>query len=73
MRGVCCGGGGCALALLLTEKIDEGEKETATHSSILAWRTPSTEEPGRYSHGVTESDMTQQLSHTHTHTHTHTS
>ena len=23
------------------------EKETATHSSILAWRTPQTEEPGR--------------------------
>ena len=22
------------------------EKETATHSSILAWRTPRTEEPG---------------------------
>ena len=22
------------------------EKETATHSSILAWRTPWTEEPG---------------------------
>ena len=23
------------------------EKETATHSSILAWKTPWTEEPGR--------------------------
>ena len=23
------------------------EKEMATHSSILAWRTPQTEEPGR--------------------------
>ena len=23
------------------------EKEMATHSSILAWRIPSTEEPGR--------------------------
>ena len=23
------------------------EKEMATHSSILAWRTPRTEEPGR--------------------------
>ena len=22
------------------------EKETATHSSVLAWRTPGTEEPG---------------------------
>ena len=32
----------------------------ATHSSILAWRNPRTEEPG--SHGVTkESDMTERL------------
>ena len=23
------------------------EKEMATHSSVLAWRTPGTEEPGR--------------------------
>ena len=26
---------------------DHLEKEMATHSSILAWRTPWTEEPGR--------------------------
>ena len=26
---------------------DPLEKEMATHSSILAWRTPQTEEPGR--------------------------
>ena len=26
---------------------DSLEKETATHSSILAWRIPWTEEPGR--------------------------
>ena len=26
---------------------DPLEKEMATHSSILAWRTPCTEEPGR--------------------------
>ena len=26
---------------------DPLEKETATHSSILAWRIPWTEEPGR--------------------------
>ena len=26
---------------------DRLEKETATHSSILAWRIPWTEEPGR--------------------------
>ena len=25
---------------------DPQEKETATHSSILAWRIPRTEEPG---------------------------
>ena len=39
---------------------DPLEKEIATHSSILAWRIPWTEEPGGLqSHGVTEeSDMT---------------
>ena len=45
----------------------------ATHSSILAWRIPWTEEPGGL-HGAAESDMTKWLSacrHTHTHTHTH--
>ena len=26
---------------------DPSEKGTATHSSILAWRIPKTEEPGR--------------------------
>ena len=32
------------------------EKEIATHSSILAWRIPWTEEPGRlHVHGVTKS------------------
>ena len=33
----------------------------ATHSSILAWRIPWTEEPGRLQsmHGVTESNMTE--------------
>ena len=33
------------------------EEEMATHSSILAWRIPWTEEPGRGStvHGVTKS------------------
>ena len=31
----------------------------ATHSSILAWRTTWTEEPGGFTvHGVTESDTT---------------
>ena len=37
------------------------EKEMATHSSILAWEFPWTEEPGEL-HGVTkESDTTQRL------------
>ena len=26
---------------------DPLEKETATHSNILAWKTPRTEEPGK--------------------------
>ena len=41
---------------------DPLEKETATHSSILAWKIPWTEWPG----GL-QSDVTEQLSaHTHT-------
>ena len=42
---------------------DPLEKEKATHSSILAWKIPRTEEPGGLqSRGVTkESDMTEQL------------
>ena len=44
---------------------DPLEKEMATHSSILAWRIPWTEEPGRLqSVGCKESDMTEQLTHT---------
>ena len=40
------------------------EKEGATHSSILAWRIPWTEEPGRLqSMGSQESDMTDWLNH----------
>ena len=35
---------------------DPLEKEMATHSSILAWKTPWTEEPGRATvHGVAKS------------------
>ena len=36
---------------------DSLEEETATHSSILAWRIPWTEEPGRLHtvHGVAKS------------------
>ena len=38
---------------------DPLEKEMAAHSSILAWRIPWTEEPGRLqSMGLQESDMT---------------
>ena len=42
---------------------DPLEEAMATHSSILAWEIPWTEEPGRVRvHGVTkDSDMTQQL------------
>ena len=41
---------------------DPLEKETATHSSTLAWKIPWTEEPGRLqSMGHKESDMTEQL------------
>ena len=36
------------------------EEEMATHSSILAWRIPWTEEPG-----CKESDTTERLTHTH--------
>ena len=40
------------------------EKEVATHSNILAWRIPWTEEPGGYSsQGHKESDTTEQLTH----------
>ena len=41
----------------------ESEKEMATCSSILAWKTPWMEEPGGLqSMGVLESDMTEPLS-----------
>ena len=45
---------------------EEAEKEMATHSSILAWRIPGTEEPGWAAiHGVTQSqtEATQQQRH----------
>ena len=42
------------------------EKEMATHSSILAWRIPLTEEPDRLqSMGLQESDTTWRLNHHH--------
>ena len=40
---------------------DPLEKEMATHSSILAWRIPRTEEPGGYSPWVAEPDVMQRL------------
>ena len=49
-----------------------------THSSLLAWKSPWIEEPGRLSPwGCKESDTTEHAhthmhAHTHTHTHTHT-
>ena len=44
------------------------EKGRATHSSILAWRIPWTEEPGRLkSMGYKESHMTEQLPLSHLH------
>ena len=42
------------------------EKEMATHSSILAWRIPWTEEPGRLrAMGSQESNTTWRLKHHH--------
>ena len=40
---------------------DPLEKEMATHSSVLAWRIPRTEESGG-PRGCKESDTTEQLS-----------
>ena len=53
---------------------DPLKKEMATHSSILAWRIPWTEEAGGYSpRGCKESDTTElEATNTHIHTHTHT-
>ena len=50
---------------------DPLEKEMATHSSILAWEIPWTEEPRATVHGIAKS-RTRQNTHTHTHAHTHT-
>ena len=41
------------------------EEEIATHSSILAWRIPWTEEPGRLQSKRTQRDMTEQSIDTH--------
>ena len=58
---------------------DPLEEEMTTHSSILAWKTPWTEEPGglqsmgsqRIEHDRLSMHMSMQA-YTHTHTHTHT-
>ena len=53
---------------------DPLEEGMETHSSILAWRTPWTEEPGRLqSMGLQRIGYNWATEHTHTHTHTHTS
>ena len=51
---------------------DPLEKGTATHSSILAWRIPRTEEPGRLQSKGLQRVGHDWVTHTHTHTHTHT-
>ena len=52
---------------------DPLEEDMATHSSILAWKIPSTEERGGLqSVGCKESNTTEQLSmHTHIYIHTY--
>ena len=40
---------------------DPLEKEIATHSSILAWRIPWTEEPGGLQSMGSQSDLSEQL------------
>ena len=40
---------------------DPLEKEMATHSSILAWKTPRMQEPGRLQSIGSELDPTEQL------------
>ena len=43
---------------------DPLEKEMATHSSILAWEIPQTEEPGSYSPWGCKEWVTTELTHT---------
>ena len=51
---------------------DALEKEMATHSSILAWRIPLTEEPGELQSLGLQKVGHHWATNTHTHTHTHT-
>ena len=48
------------------------EKEMATHSSVLAWRIPWTEEPGGLQSMGLQRVGQDWVTNTHTHTHTHT-
>ena len=48
---------------------DSPEKEMATHSNILAWKIPWTEEPGGLVQRIAKS-WTRLSEHTHTHTRT---
>ena len=49
---------------------DSLENGMANNSSILAWRTPRTEEPGGLQSMGSESDTTERLTHTHYFGHT---
>ena len=51
---------------------DPLEKGMATHSSILAWRIPWTEEPGALQTMKSQRVRHDRVTNTHTHTHTHT-
>jgi len=51
---------------------DPLEKEKATHSNILAWVKPWTEEPGRKQSMESQRVRHDRATNTHTHTHTHT-
>ena len=49
----------------VTFQKDTLEKETATHSSILAWKIPWTEEPGGLQSLGSQKSQTQLSTHTH--------
>ena len=50
---------------------DPLQKEMATYSSILTWRTSWAEEPGRLPYKGSQRVGHEWGTHTHTHTHTH--
>ena len=51
---------------------DPLEKGMATHSSVLAWRIPQTEQPGGLQSLGSQRVRHNCVTHTHRHTHTHT-